>query len=284
MKKTTRDEIARLIELDAAGFFARDGETPDELEKRIRREQTAPCPFDAGKNDVPIPPDILAEAGEITRKHYAFSRQGDRGFFVSRRLGLFCGGCAVWDTSNSARFFLLRRIFAERKKWLVFRRDELLAHELCHLAREAVGDEELEEFFAYRISFSAFRRTVADALSTERDVFFFLVALFLLLGASAVKAFLFPGLPITLFYLLLAGVISALALRTWRRNKTVGNAAKNLTRFGILMPFAVLFRSNVREIREIAGMKRKSQWHRFLAQKEKTSLRWLVIKRRFCRS
>ena len=175
---------AELAELDAAGFLAGRGESEDEYLARVAKIRFAHAEFASQlenetevealpgitvrKNDA-IPPDFYDAPAETTRSLYGFEVRHVPGFFLSRQVGLLWGGCLIGDTEKHFSLFLLRDTFRARKRWLFYRRDELLAHELCHSARQALSENTLEEFFAYQTSPSILRRKFGNCFINDRD-------------------------------------------------------------------------------------------------------------------
>ncbi len=270
-----------LISLDESGNFPREGESAADFVARVDALKGYGAP-DELRFAAPIPPEIIAEGGNLTEKLFAFRRTGDLGFFESRGIGLLGGGCTLTDPDSGASFFLLRKGFARKKKWFCYRRDELLAHELCHVARAPLGDLTLEEYFAYRTSFSALRRALGDIFTTSLDALLFLAPAFLLPVAAFVKVRWIPRLEMGVFYALFGAVMLFFAIRSIARRRLVRRAQKKLTEFGVGKPLAVLFRMTAKECNVVAGLPDGAAWQRFLAQSRQSSLRWEIIARRFC--
>ena len=162
-------------ELDSHGLIAAPGETLEAFSARIDELLRTRARFDlctdgrAGTESLegeigfkvgsvePIGSGIIAEAADKTEKLFGFRADWVPAFFPARGLGLLWGGCTVITDSGFPVFFL-RRGFRDKPKWFIYRRDELLAHELCHAVRGCLEDEPYEEHFAYMTSDSAFRR------------------------------------------------------------------------------------------------------------------------------
>lgn len=275
-------DFASLIALDKRGIFPYETENVDAFLRRAEEtfpSDAVPAEF---REAEPIPSDVIREGGFLTEKLYAFRRTDDRGFFFTRGIGLLGGGCTVCDLESKRCFFLLRTPFARRKKWFCYRRDELLAHELCHVARATVDDPALEEFFAYQTSFSCLRRAIGDFFSSPYDAILFLIPTLLLPAASFARVMWFPQLPLWGFYLLLGIVMGFLAVRSRLRRRLVSRARRNLSNFGVRQPLAVLFRSTQKEMKEISALSDLAAWQKWLEKKSAKSLRWGIISRRFC--
>ncbi|MCK5844522.1 MAG: hypothetical protein KAG97_07430, partial [Victivallales bacterium] len=233
-----------------------------------------------------IPHAILAEAADIDKKHYAFSIDWVPGFFLSRSLGFLWGGCAISFPEDHLSIFLIRAIFAKQKRWLIYRRDELLSHELCHVARMPIGDRSFEELFAYRLSPSWFRRQFGNCFQYTFDAIFFIVPFFLLLAAQGLRYFLNEPvwLPIEPFWLLVPVYPLFLIVRNqWLRGKFFRTKV-NLEAAGIKDPMPIMFRMTKREIFEFAsfaGARDTAAIQTHLRGKMDEDLRWKVITERF---
>ena len=95
-----------------------------------------------------IPAELFGRAKAVTRDMYGFDADWVPGFFVDMAFGWFFGGCAFHFFPDFFTLFMIRRSFAERERWLIYDRDELLAHEMCHVARVALDSTVFEEVFA----------------------------------------------------------------------------------------------------------------------------------------
>ena len=69
------------------------------------------------------------------------------GFYLFEKVGLLWGGCSIYDDETEMKVFLLRPAFKNKKRFLIYDRTELIAHELCHCARQVLHDHAIEEFF-----------------------------------------------------------------------------------------------------------------------------------------
>lgn len=232
--------------------------------------------------DHAISTEILDEAGDLTEKAYAFRVNWVPGFFLSQSLGWLWGGCAaVFD--SGLRVFLVRAAFATRRKWLIYRRDELLAHELCHVARAALNDLTAEEDFAYRLSFSRFRAWMGPCFREPRDAILFLAPVAVLLVASLLDAFELARCRMGFFWAL-AGVYPAFLLIRNILARRNFRDAENVALLFFANAAAALFRCSYREIRQLAAFAGDpSAAAVFIRRRADENLRWRVILRRFLR-
>ncbi len=227
-----------------------------------------------------IPPGIMEEAADINNKHYGFKIDWVPGFFLPRSLGFLWGGCAISFPDSSLSVFLIRANFAKNEKWLFYRRDELLSHELCHIARSPLGDRSFEELFAYRLSPSWFRRYMGNCFQYQIDAILFIVPFFLLLAAQACQQFLgMSWLPIYPFWILAVAYPLFLMVRNQIIRNKFFKAKRNLEAIGVENASALLFRSSKSEIIDIAG--KSDGLGEWLKEKAKNELRWQIIVMRF---
>jgi len=231
-----------------------------------------------------IPQELFGAAGRITEGLYGFRAEWVPGFFVNPSFGWLFGGCAFYFYPDFFAMFIIRRAFAHREKWLFYDRVELLAHELCHVARVGFSSRRFEEMLAYQTATSRFRRAVGGVFRSPADGYVLLGATWLLLLAQVLRfSFLFwlPGWP---FWLLVVGVIGFLAIRHGRDVHIFGQAVRNLERVAPGAASAVLFRCTDEEIDALAGLSDADALTEWLDYRVRTSRRWQVIRNRFFRS
>ena len=288
--------IEDLTALDAAGFIAGSGETEAEYLDRVSRIRAAHADFldrlqRSGsaealdgitvKSEDAIPPEFYDAPAETTRKLYGFEVRHVPGFFLSRQVGLLWGGCLIGDPDLDFSLFLLRGTFRNREKWLFYRRDELLAHELCHSARQALGEVTLEEFFAYQTSPSRLRRKLGNCFIRDRDAVLFVLPSLVLLGAEIVRGFLFPDFPAWIFWILALVYPAYLLIRNQISLNLVKRAKKALVRCGVPEPFAVMFRCTREELKVVAKFSSPEELRAFADERGANEIRWRIIRERF---
>lgn len=288
--------IAQAAELDRQGFLPLPGETAEAFFERFRTSEEAFAAFEEeltqeGKAAVfedfevfaqdRMPAEIIAEASEKTRSMYGFENNRVPGFFLSGKVGALWGGCMIGDPDNGFAVMLLRSAFREKKKWYLYERSELIAHELCHAMRQSLCDIRLEEYFAYQTSGSFLRRHFGNCFIRERDAILFILPTFILLGATVLREFSRLEYPLYPFWCL-AGIYPLfLLLRNFWSIRTLRRAEKNLHRFGVSCTAPVLFRSTFEELKKIAAMKTQAEFNSFLEEMSGQELRWAVMKLRF---
>ena len=285
-----------LAELDAAGFLAGCGESEEDYLARVSKIKLAHAEFSARlaaggdvealpgitvRQDDAIPEDFYDAPADITEKLYGFAVRHVPGFFLSRQVGMLWGGCLIGDTDRHFSLFLLRGSFRTRKKWCFYRRDELLAHELCHSARQVLGECTLEEFFAYQTSPSSLRRTFGNCFINDRDAVLFVVPPLLLLAAEILRSVWFCRFPSWIFWILALVYPVYLLIRNDRSTRLLRSAERKLTSCGVTMPLAVLFRCTREEMREIAALADAESLRQYADGKAEREVRWRIIRERF---
>lgn len=293
-----KNDFKSLAELDANGLLLGPKENLTEFKKRTKqlfnhllkfekelRKNEKVTVFDTitVSDNWRINSEIMKEAAELDKKFYEFQISWVPGFFLSKSLGWLWGGCAISFPEDSMSIFLIRESFAEKQKWLFYHRDELLAHELCHIARLPINDRTYEEHFAYRLSYSALRRYIGNCFQYTFDAVFFIIPFFMLLGAQTLKTFSpWEWFPIYPFWILIVLYPAFLLVRNQRSRNIYFKAKKNLERIGMQHSMPVLFRCTKDEIHTIAAFTKDilglKEW---LGKQSCLHLRWRIIYERF---
>ncbi len=296
LDKITANDPDALAELDAGGLLIAPGENLETYISRIRgllafNEQVEKDLAEKGQFELEegfmlsaadrIPPEIIDEGAAITEPLYAVAIRWVPGFFLSQSLGLLWGGCSFTESGTDLNLFLIRGCFAKRKRWFIYRRDELTAHELCHAARNVLEDEPYEEYFAYQTSPIKSRRYIGACFRTRLDALLFLGPVLILLIAEIIRTSTGWNYPIWPFWIF-AGLypLFLLARNQMERNR-VHRAAAALRLAGIKNPRAILFRSVTAEIRRFAAMKTAAEVTVYIDELAAEELRWRLIKYRF---
>ncbi len=232
-----------------------------------------------------IPDEIMKEASKITNEQYAFEMVWAPGFFMSGAgLGPLWGGCAILIPESCMSIFLIRSSFKKKLKWLFYRRDELLSHEICHSARMPIGDRRFDENFAYKPSPSWLRRSFGSCFRHEIDAVLFVAPVFLLLAIQILKTFTSLGIPIIPFWILALAYPLFLFLRNHLTTLTLKKASKILLKAGFKDPYSILFRCTGAEIVEIANFaKSPERLMDWIKSRKESELRWKIILHRFGR-
>ena len=288
-------ELEKLVELDARGFLITESESAEEFLQRVEDTGKIYADFEASlakqqkvkvfdlfevSSKCRISPELSLEAAGITENLYGFQVTHVPGFYLTRQIGLLWGGCLIGDPEQNFAVFLLRNAFRKKKRFLNYRREELLAHELCHSVRHVIEEPALEEYFAYQTSPSPLRRYLGNCFISDKDAIGFLVPVLLLPLAELVRALWYPDFPSWIFWI--AALIYPLYL-LWRNHHSrslVAKARKNLLAAGVVRVEAVLFRCLLDEVREFAAAKAENI-KLIAAAKAEKSVRWQVIIKRF---
>lgn len=300
MKKISdlsEDKLSQFAEFDAAGIFPCPGETLSDFKARLllhaevledfestlknSGEYTLFDNFKLYETDR-IDVDIINEATAITERLYRFSISWVPGFFLSRSIGWLWGGYAIHIPEEHITVFLIRKVFKYKPKWFIYRRDELLSHELCHAARSPLRDRQFEEYFAYQTAPSIIRRYIGNCFRTQLDAVLFLVPVLILLVAQMLDTFTSLTPPIWLLWITALIFPGFLFVRNQYSRNCYKKASSALSGIGVSGVDAVLFRCTSSEIMQIAKFNNdKDGLRNCLEQYIAKELRWKIIQCRF---
>lgn len=290
-------DLDTLVELDQQGLLIGPDESLDAYANRLQtltknihklqeelhrhgRIEFLNTVLDA-KDAIPLP--IFRASQGTNRSLYDFEIDWVPGFYANYRMGFLFAGCAFYSYDDFFAVFIIRKAYKKRERWLIYKRSELMAHELCHIAHIGFHATNFEELFAYQTSESSFRRMFGGMLRTTTDTYLLLGSVLLLLIAQSVNVFtreppLWHTFPMPLFFGLTFLSILFICLRYRHYWKRFQRARKQLAPvFGADRALPVLFRCSEAEIRAIAGMKNADGLRDWLKSKPETSVRWMVI-------
>ena len=281
IEQTARGDMRALAKLDRHGLFPAPDENACEFAARLKRLQTALKQLDDelvrgaveiapgirvdGKNR--IPENIRNEALESAGKLYTVRPDWVPGFFADESFGLLWGGCALSDPATNLVLFIIRKVFKRRRRWLVYDRRELMAHEMIHAAHQSINEWQYEEYFAYRSADLRLRRTFGGCFVQKYDAMLILLPILLLPVVQLLNLMNTVSLDMRIFYLLAAIYPLFLILRCSAGCITAARARNNLGKWGVREPGAVLFRMTANEIRQCARGR----------MPEGKDLRWQII-------
>ncbi len=282
-------------ELDACGLLIGGLESPEQWVERIRKLTANIERMEAQLAETRqftvedvcvqagdrIPQELFGAAGRITEALYGFRADWVPGFFVNPSFGWLFGGCAFYFYPDFFAMFIIRRAFAQREKWLFYDRVELLAHELCHVARVGFTSRRFEEMLAYQTATSHFRRVAGGVFRSPVDGYVLLGATWLLLLAQVLRFSVLLWLPGWPFWLLVIGVIGFFAIRHGRDVHIFAKATRNLERIAPGAARSVLFRCTDEEIDALAGLDDADALAQWLDYRVRSSRRWQLIRDRF---
>ncbi len=206
----------------------------------------------------PATEEISEEAKEITSKLFDFYPDWAPIGFSNRQLMPWHGGCAwifqVNEESPTAACLQLRKEFASKKKlWGLYDRQELTAHELCHVGRLMFNEPHFEELIAYQTAGSKFRRWWSPIVQSSVESMIFILSLFLVIMLDIYAVAVEPlALPMAILaHLVPLSLIGYGAFRLYRKQKQYARCLKNLE--GVTnIPEAVAFRLTDEEIKAFA--------------------------------
>jgi len=293
--KAAQGDVSALVELDRRGLLLGATESCEQYAERLRRLQANIAEMDAELTEhghfrvegmkvdaaARIQPHVFDTARATTERLFGFAIDWVPGFFVNPSQSWLFGACAFYFYPDFFALFVVRKSFADREKWLIYSRRELLAHELCHIARIGFGSRIFEENFAYQTSTSGFRRVVGSVSRSPRDSQLLLGSVFLLLAASTLQVVWLPSFWVWPFWLTLLGVLGFFAKRLLGCRRLFNRALGNLSILTAEHALAMLFRCSDHEVEELAGLRTAQQVGEWVANRVDTSVRWRVTATRF---
>ena len=241
--------------LNQRGFFPGPEETEEEFKERVRTLKGA-------KTEGCERPRSLVDA------LFGFSPDWIPVEYSNTGLKLW-EGAATWFEKGTVRI-QLRNGFKKGVYLGIYRRDEVLAHELVHLSRMAFEEPKYEEVFAYLTSKSKLRRLVGALFRRPIESTLFVASAFLPLGALLLgSANWFPVLwCIPLFYFSFLTARLTLAQRALNKcMKVLGSVVEK--------PLSLALRLADKEIALFARLKPEGIQSYI---KDQTSFRWRFLR------
>ncbi len=297
--RVKQQDIPTLVALDKRGLIVAPNESAEAFAKRLEtlrlklddvRSQVQTEPFYEiegmkFKSENAIPKEDFKAATVHTKSLFGFKMKWVPGFYQNPKPSILFGGCCYTSEPDLYSFFQIRESFKKQQKWLFYNRDELMAHEMCHVARGGIGAKKYEEFFAYKTSEKQLRKAMGSVLYSQMDTYL------ILLMSLSLPLFQFYNLkyrfdnPISIWPLLSGfGALILFYILRYFGQKSSYEAALNYLNptFGADSQ-AVLFRCNDQEIDEFAMLDANTDQADLEPLKEK-DLRWQVIFNRFVKS
>lgn len=254
-----------------AGRLTRLAAALDALEHdMLQHGSVEPCAGIKLEKSNAIPSEIYNEALRKTVDLYDVKPDWVPGYFADESFGALWGGCALSDPESNLVLFIIRKVFRKKRKFLVYDRRELMAHELTHAAHQSIDEIKFEEYFAYRTAESALRKFFGGCFVFKYDAMFFLLPILLLPVIQLLNIFSSMVLPVRYFYVLAAVYPLYLAVRCFMTWHLAARARRFLQKNNVKQPDAVLFRMTAEEIRTLA----RNQ------MPQGNDLRWQLIKER----
>jgi len=257
----------------------------DELENKIQNNQEVEV-FDGYtcKSQDIINYDHIKKLSSETEKKYSFIVDWVPGFYNSKGLGLFGGGCSI-TSENGFCIIILRKSFQKTGKWLLYTANEIIIHELTHTARSPINDSKLEEFFAYSLSPSSLRRYLGNCFRIPYELLLLLAPILLLLCMEVLTISGYVNIPISIFWVIIFIYPLIALFRNALSRKVFFKAQFNLTKemgLSLKNTESILFRCSYNEIKEFSKRTDKQKISEWIHHKHH-ELRWKIIKKRFLR-
>ncbi len=260
------DKPETLLALDRRGLLASAGESVEEYLARIRKLQRNIGAMEEalskdGHYEIEgievvskdrIRPSFFDSANAQCLELFGFEADWVPAFFINPSFSFLFGGCSFSFLPDFFAMFIIRRGFKNSQRWLFYGRDELIAHEMCHVARAPLMSSAYEETFAYCTSQSSFRKYIGGIFLSQWDSFLLLGSTFVLLLAQICNIFLIQ-LPMWIFWLLPPLVLAWLMLRYWKLRRRMARAHSTLEAKYGHNATKVLFRCSDDEIDALAN-------------------------------
>lgn len=278
-----------LLEFDRQGLFPAPGEDAKEFAERMSCLAGAVNELNDNLQNHPIyeitpgikleaslkiPETLRSEALNLVNDLYGVKPRWVPGFFADESFGALWGGCALSDSESGLVLFIIRKLFARKRRWLFYDRRELMAHEMTHASHQSLNEWQLEEYFAYRTAKSQLRKFFGGCFIRKYDAAGFLGPILLLPVVQLLNLFGIVSLPMTFFWILAAIYPGYLIARCSLIARTVNQARNFLILQKVKQPDAVLFRLTYEEVKAL----KKGIWF------NSSDLRTGIIRRRFFKS
>ena len=291
LTRVKRGDMKTLCQLDARGLTPAPGEDAEGFAMRLEALQQRFQEFqrDIGSSSgisleglkvdaaSEIPRENRREPNRQTERLYGFECDWVPGFFCNPRASWLFGGCTYTFPPTLFTVFIIGERLRAKKRHLFYDRDEILAHEVCHVARASLNSTEFEEHFAYQTARSAFRRSWGGIMHTQMDSFAFMLACLALVVCQLLNA-TWHALPAWTGWTVFAATALFFVLRHARTRHVFKKALENLKKAckGDERRARILaFHATDRELHQLA----KAKDINALLQKF-TDLRWKIALQR----
>lgn len=292
-----KESINKLIILDSNGLILGPEENLNEYKTRlstikheaeslyteINNEQQ-----DGMLSSVKLKPsDIIEEAEfqkvETITEQYSFSVKWAPGFYSKKSVG-FLAGAATLISETGLPVFILSSKFKHKTKWLLYTKEELLAHELSHVARTPLNDKPYEEFFAYKLSKSRFRKYLGSFFHSPVDPVIMLLPFLILLAVTLINFSFNTGMDEVYFWISAFIYPAFLFIRnSYYKHyyKKACNALEKITETNNID--SILFRCTAKEIKTFSRYSKTAAENiRSLVDSfSENNIRWKIIRKRF---
>lgn len=231
------------VEWNKLGFIPGPEESEEEFSQRVDYCQNLPFhltqqtraefPFKEWDEESNI---FLEEAFPLTEELYGIKPTWVPLFFSNYQLSPWHGGCAwifqLKENSPTAAFLQLRAAFRQFPLYLkLYKRKELMAHELSHVGRMVYEEPHFEEVLAYQSS-SGWRKWLGPLVQSSKESLFFIILLGFVMMVNL--ALLSVGSSLAPYAWMIPLLIIFLGLvRLWKRHRSYRRC---LTTLCSLMP------------------------------------------------
>ncbi len=242
LQRIRQEDLDTLADLDRRGLTPAPGEDGSAFADRLQRlsERLSRWEEDlraTGRASLEgmtlrrgdaIPPELFSAPGKRTKGLYGFQCDWVPGYFCSPSHSWLFGGCTFSEPPDLFTIFIISQRLRTKKRHLFYDRDELLSHELCHVARTGLQSTEFEEHFAYQTSTGPFRRNWGGIMHSQWDSFLFLALCVLLPVAQLLLPRFAPALPLWLAWIPLLAALAFFILRHLRSRRHFQKALRVL--------------------------------------------------------
>lgn len=256
------------LEWNHAGFIPGPKESREEFETRVNYCNNIESELSTHTGEFPFleqnqyaTKEILGEACEKSETLYGIYPSWIPLFFSNYQLALWHGGCAwifqIEENSPLAAFIQLRAKFKTQTTYLgLYRRNELISHELAHIGRMAFEEPQFEEIFAYQSSSSSWRRWIGPLVQSWKESLLFMA----LLAVLVFLHILFISYPIPILHQTIIFfewiTIGLLGYAVFRRIKLQKQYKKCFKQLELLLDLEkakhVMYRLTDKEIKEFS--------------------------------
>ncbi|HAR67401.1 MAG TPA: hypothetical protein DCR55_14475 [Lentisphaeria bacterium] len=294
LAKAAAGDLDACVHLDALGLLIGPDESGPDYAERLRklRGNIEELRTKLEEGPVEFYEFSLTRAERIREKAYQdavsatwglydFAIHWVPGFYTNQGMGLLFAGCALYSYEDFFAVFVIRKGFQKKDRWLIYSRNELMAHELCHIARIGFHSRAFEEMFAYRTASSGFRKFIGGMLRSPLDSYLLAGGALSLLAVEYANIFLLTG-PLQWLYAIPVGLFGYVLSRFGCGQTAFRLARRNLAKvFDSADALPVLFRCSDRDVYAIAACLRPSALQQWLHKRAAESLRWKVTLRRY---
>lgn len=205
------------------------------LEQHLIQQTGAKLPFAKGDE---APNNMIEEAMPLAEELYGIAPRWVPLFLSNHQLSPWHGGCAwIFQLDNhtpTAAFLQLRAQFRHSTEYLkIYRRKELIVHEMAHVGRMMYHEPQFEEMLAYQSSSSSWRRWLGPIVQSSRETLWFIILLGIVILSDFALISVGIGSDVWAWSIKLAPLfLIVLALgRLWLRHRMFNRCLQNLETF-----------------------------------------------------